>query len=67
MSAVLLVIVIMMPGQATPIFYVEPMASYEECAAEQNRFVAAAGERENPRGVQLQIGCTMTFAPSEKH
>jgi hypothetical protein len=67
MSTVLFFVVIMMPGQQMPVFYVEPVANEEACMEAQQAFVQNPTRQLMLRGGQLQIGCAITYQPSEEH
>jgi hypothetical protein len=67
MAAVLFYVVIMMPGQAAPLFYLQPVVDWEECISEQNRFAQNPTRQLLLRSGQLQLGCITTFDPSEEH
>jgi hypothetical protein len=67
MAAVLFFVVIMMPGQQAPLFYMEPVANHEACMEAQQAFVQNPTRQLLLRSGQLQIGCTLTYEPSEEH
>jgi hypothetical protein len=66
MNAFIFFVVIMMPGQQMPLFYLEPVANHEACIEAQQAFVESPTRQLMLRGGYLQIGCTVTYQPSEE-
>jgi hypothetical protein len=67
MNAFIFFVVIMMPGQQMPLFYLEPVANHEACMEAAQTFVSSPTRQLLARGGQLQIGCTVTYQPSGEH
>jgi hypothetical protein len=67
MSAVLFFVVIMMPEQALPLVYMQPVDNYEACISEQRRYIEHPTRQLLLHSGRLQMGCTVTYQPSEEH
>lgn len=67
MNAFIFYVVIMMPGQQVPLFYLEPVANHEACVEAQQAFVESPTRQALLRGGHLHIGCTVTYMRSIEH
>jgi hypothetical protein len=65
MTAFLFFVIIMMPRQQVPLFYLEPVANYEACVEAQEAFVSSPTRQLMLRSGHLQIGCTVTYTISQ--
>jgi hypothetical protein len=67
MSGVIFWVILQLPGNQTPLRFEHPVPTLAECLFETHQFLTKPPHEALIRGGQLQVGCVVTFEPSEEH
>ena len=67
MSGVIFWVILQIPGNQMPLRFEHPTENLAACLFETHQFLTKPPHEALIRGGQLQVGCIVTFAPSEEH